>query len=84
MSWFAFRPYVQVVQAEAVIAVNRWRVQRVEDDMRCAKPSPWPRAAHAGCAVGQRVMYFGGWGAKEYGGEIIVLDVEHASEKEKR
>lgn len=76
---------LQVVQAEAVIDVNRWRVQRIEDEIRSAIPSPRSRAAHAGCAVGHRVMYFGGWGAEtEKKGLLLVLDIEQPREKERR
>lgn len=68
------------------MAVNRWRLELVANEIRNAVPSPYPRAAHAGCAVGHRVMYFGGWGARtgEKNGELLVLDVEQASEKERR
>lgn len=75
---------MQVVQAEAVVAVNRWRVQRLENEIRHATPSPLPRAAHVGCAVGHRVMYFGGWGAEDVHGQLLVLDIEQVSEKERR
>lgn len=65
--------------------VNRWRVQQLVNEMMRAVPSPQPRAAHAGCAVGHRVMYFGGWGTEgETKGELLVLNVEQASEKERR
>lgn len=66
------------------MAVNRWRVQRLENEIRRVTPSPRPRAAHAGCAVGHRVMYFGGWGAEGNNGELLVLDVEQPSQKELR
>lgn len=75
---------LQVVQAEAVIEVNRWRVQKKEDEIQSAIPSPRSRAAHAGCAVGHRVMYFGGWGAETEKGLLLVLDVEQPREKERR
>lgn len=75
---------MQVIQAEAVVAVNQWKVRVVEDEMRSARTSPRPRAAHSGCAVGHRVLYFGGWGAGEAVGEILVLDVEQPNEKERR
>lgn len=67
-----------------MLAVNQWRVQRLEDEFRCAIPSPRPRAAHAGCAVGHRVMFWGGWGADDDKGGLLVLDVEQPSEKERR
>lgn len=75
---------LQVVQAEAVIEVNRWRVLRIEDEVRSAIPSPRPRAAHVGCAIGHRVMYFGGWGAETEKGLLLVLDIEQPNEKERR
>ncbi|CAM9581409.1 unnamed protein product [Hapterophycus canaliculatus] len=75
---------MQVLQAEAVIEVNRWRVQKIEGEIRDAIPSPQPRAAHAGCAVGHRVMYFGGWGAEAEKGSLLVLDLEQLHEKERR
>lgn len=75
---------LQVVQAEAVIEVNRWRVQRIEHEIRSAIPSPQSRAAHAGCAIGHRVMYFGGWGAESEKGLLLVLDIEQPREKERR
>eukprot|EP00903_Cladosiphon_okamuranus_P014179 g13176.t1 len=75
---------MQVVQAEAIIEVNRWRVRKIEDKIRNAIPSPLSRAAHAGCAIGHRVMYFGGWGAETEKGSILVLDIEQPREEERR
>lgn len=75
---------LQVVQAEAIIEVNRWRVRKIEDEIRSAIPSPRSRAAHAGCAIGHRVMYFGGWGAETETGLLLVLDIEQPREKERR
>lgn len=80
-----FYVQLQVLQAEAVLEVNRWRVQRLVEEIRRAVPSPPPRAAHAGSAVGHRIMYFGGWGAEAAGnGEMLVLDVEQPREKQRR
>lgn len=65
--------------------VNRWRVQQLVNEIRNAVPSPQSRAAHAGCAVGHRVVYLGGWGAEgETKGELLVLDVEQPSQRERR
>lgn len=74
----------QVLQAEAIIEVNRWRVRRIEKEVEDAIPSPLPRAAHVGCAVGHRVMLFGGWGAEAERGSLLVLDLEQPHEKERR
>lgn len=75
---------LQVVQAEAIIEVNRWRVRKIEDEIRNAVPSPRPRAQHVGCAIGHRVAYFGGWGAETEKGSLLVLDIEQPEEKERR
>lgn len=66
------------------MAVNQWRFQTLKNEFQRATPSPHPRAGHAGCALGHRIMYFGGWSAGEGKGELLVLDVERPSEKERR
>lgn len=76
--------FLQVVQAEAIIEVNQWRVRKIENEIQNAVPSPRPRAQHVGCAIGHRVMYFGGWGAETEKGSLLVLDIEQPKEKERR
>ena len=78
------RKSTQVVQAEAAISVNRWRVRKIEEELRQAVPLAPPRAAHAGCIVGHRVIYYGGWGAQTERGELLVLDIEDPREKGRR
>lgn len=75
---------LQVVQAEAGVEVNRWRVKKIEDEVQNAIPSPESRGQHAGCAIGHRVMYFGGLGAETEKGALLVLDIEQPHEKERR
>ncbi|CAN0148686.1 unnamed protein product [Ectocarpus sp. 12 AP-2014] len=75
---------MQVVQAEAGVEVNRWRVKKIEDEVQNAIPSPESRGQHAGCAIGHRVMYFGGLGAETEKGALLVLDIEQPHEKERR
>lgn len=75
---------MQVLRAEAAVAANRWNSETVEDEIRCAEIPPNPRAAHAGCAVGRRIMYFGGWGAADARGEFLVIDLEDDVERERR
>lgn len=75
---------MKVVQAEARITVNQWRVTTLKEKLLSAIPLPQPRASHAGCVLGHRVMYFGGWGAREEKGAFVVLDIEQPHEKERR
>lgn len=75
---------LKVIQAEAMVAVNQWNVRRVEDDISRAEEPPSPRAAHAGCAIGRRVMYFGGSNAKTERGDLLVLDLEQPDEERRR
>ncbi|CAN0031068.1 unnamed protein product, partial [Phaeothamnion confervicola] len=53
---------IAVVEAEAVAAVGAWRLRALLNDLNRAPLPPAACAGHAGCVVGGRIWYIGGWG----------------------